>query len=102
MSCAEKQQRGALVSPLTFSHLASAPESAHYRGIADALEEAVAKKIDRIAQMLNCPVKGEELRRAITESRKDFLLNQPEAEEVDEEDFEEDGEWDDDLDWTTE
>jgi len=78
------------------------PESAHYRGIADALEEAVAKKIDRIAQMLNCPVKGEELRRAITESRKDFLLNQPEAEEVDEEDFEDDEEWDDDLDWTTE
>jgi len=62
----------------------------------------VAKKIDRIAQMLNCPVKGEELRRAITESRKDFLLNQPEAEEVDEEDIEDDEEWDDDLDWTTE
>ena len=82
--------------------MASVPESAHYRGIADALEEAVAKKIDRIAQMLNCPVKGEELRRAITESRKDFLLNQPEAEEVDEEDFEDDEEWDDDLDWTTE
>jgi hypothetical protein len=66
------------------------------------LEEAVAKKIDRIAQMLNCPVKGEELRRAITESRKDFLLNQPEAEEVEEGDFEENEEWDDDLDWTTE
>ncbi|WP_191624788.1 hypothetical protein [Pseudomonas fluorescens] len=83
--------------------MASAPESAHYRAIADALEEAVAKKIDRIAQMLNCPVKGEELRRAITESRKEFLLNQPEAEEVDEDDdFEEDDEWDDDLDWTTE
>ena len=82
--------------------MASVPESAHYRGIADALEEAVAKKIDRIAQMLNCPVKGEELRRAITESRKDFLLNQPEAEEVDEEDIEDDEEWDDDLDWTTE
>lgn len=62
----------------------------------------MAKKIDRIAQMLNCPEKGEELRRAITESRKDFLLNQPEAEEVDEEDFEDDEEWDDDLDWTTE
>jgi len=63
----------------------------------------VAKKIDRIAQMLNCPVKGEELRRAITESRKEFLLNQPEAEEVDEDDdFEEDEEWGDDLDWTTE
>ena len=62
----------------------------------------MAKKIDRIAQMLNCPVKGEELRRAITESRKDFLLNQPEAEEVDEEDIEDDEEWDDDLDWTTE
>jgi hypothetical protein len=82
--------------------LASRPESAQYRAIADALEEAVAKKIDRIAQMLNCPVKGEELRRAITESRKDFLLNHPEEEEVDEEDFEDDEEWDDDLDWTTE
>ena len=66
----------------------------------------MAKKIDRIAQMLNCPVKGEELRRAITESRKEFLLNQPEAEEAEEvdedDDFEEDEEWDDDLDWTTE
>ena len=41
--------------------LASTPESAHYRPIADALEDAVAKKIDRIAQMLNCPEKGEEL-----------------------------------------
>jgi hypothetical protein len=73
------------------------------------LEEAVAKKIDRIAQMLNCPEKGEELRRAITESRKDFLLNQPEegdAEEEDvlEEDVFEDDEDDeyDEFDWTTE
>ncbi|MEB0047947.1 MULTISPECIES: hypothetical protein [unclassified Pseudomonas] len=70
--------------------------------MADALEEAVAKKIDRIAQMLNCPVKGEELRRAITESRKEFLLNQPQEDETDEDDFEEDQDWDDDLDWTTE
>ena len=68
----------------------------------------MAKKIDRIAQMLNCPQKGEELRRAITESRKDFLLNQPEeagAEEDDlEEEFFEDDEDEeyDEFDWTTE
>jgi hypothetical protein len=88
--------------------LASRPESAHYRAIVDALEDAVTKKIDRIAQMLNCPEKGEELRRAITESRKDFLLTQQEegdAEEEDvlEEEFEddEDDEYDE-FDWTTE
>lgn len=66
----------------------------------------MTKKIDRIAQMLNCPEKGEELRRAITESRKDFLLNQPEAAEVEdlEEEFFEDDEDDeyDEFDWTTE
>ena len=44
----------------------------------------MAKKIDRIAQMLNCPEKGEELRRAIIESRKDFLLNQQEADDAEE------------------
>jgi ABC-type hemin transport system substrate-binding protein len=73
------------------------------------LEETVAKKIDRIAQMLNCPEKGEELRRAITESRKDFLLNQPEEAEIEEEDVlddevfedDEDDEYDE-FDWTTE
>jgi tRNA A37 threonylcarbamoyltransferase TsaD len=89
--------------------LASRPESAHYRAIADALEDAVAKKIDRIAEMLNCPQKGEELRRAITESRKDFLLNQPEEDEADDQDVleeegfedEEDDEYDE-FDWTTE
>jgi hypothetical protein len=88
--------------------LASTPESAHYRAKADALEEAVAKKIDRIAQMLNCPVKGEELRRAVTESRKEFLLAK-QAEEALEEDVldeeevedEEDDEYDE-FDWTTE
>jgi hypothetical protein len=74
----------------------------------DALEDAVTKKIDRIAQMLNCPEKGEELRRAVTESRKDFLLNQPEEavveEDVLEEEFFEDDEDDDydEFDWTTE
>jgi tRNA A37 threonylcarbamoyltransferase TsaD len=89
--------------------LASWPESAHYRAIADALEDAVAKKIDRIAQMLNCPQKGEELRRAITETRKDFLLNQPEEAIVEDDDLEdeffEDDEGDDEydeFDWTTE
>ncbi len=72
----------------------------------------MAKKIDRIAQMLNCPQKGEELRRAITESRKDFLLNQPEEDVVedddleeelfeDDEDDEDDDEYDE-FDWTTE
>jgi chemotaxis regulatin CheY-phosphate phosphatase CheZ len=88
--------------------LASTPESAHYRPIADALEDAVAKKIDRIAQMLNCPVKGEELRRAVTESRKEFLLNQPEEtvaedDDLEEELFEEDEDDEyDEFDWTTE
>jgi hypothetical protein len=88
--------------------LATTPESAHYRPIADALEDAVAKKIDRIAQMLNCPVKGEEPRRAVTESRKEFLLAK-QAEEALEEDVlddedvedEEDDEYDE-FDWTTE
>jgi hypothetical protein len=88
--------------------LASRPESAHYRAIVGALEDAVTKKIDRIAQMLNCPEKGEELRRAITESRKDFLLNQPETDAVEDETLEEemfeDDEEDeyDEFDWTTE
>jgi hypothetical protein len=89
--------------------LASTPESAHYRPIADALEEAMAKKIDRIAQMLNCPEKGEELRRAVTESRKEFLLAK-QAEEAFEEDVlddeliedEEDDDDYDEFDWTTE
>ncbi|WP_241664275.1 hypothetical protein [Pseudomonas sp. Sample_10] len=74
----------------------------------DALEDAVTKKIDRIAQMLNCPEKGEELRRAVTESRKDFLLNQPEEAAAEEDDLEEecfeddeDDEYDE-FDWTTE
>ena len=70
----------------------------------------MAKKIDRIAQMLNCPVKGEALRRGITESRKEFLLNKQEEavpeedtadDEVIEEGDEEDDEYDE-FDWTTE
>ncbi|WP_219739184.1 hypothetical protein [Pseudomonas sp. DP16D-R1] len=89
--------------------MASLPESAHYQLEVDALEDAVTKKIDRIAQMLNCPEKGEELRRAITESRKDFLLNQPEEDIVEDdvledevfEDDEDDDEYDE-FDWTTE
>ncbi|MGZ7458847.1 hypothetical protein ACXPVS_19355 [Pseudomonas sp. Ma2-10] len=89
--------------------MASAPESAHYRPIADALEEAMAKKIDRIAQMLNCPLKGQELRRAVTESRKEFLLAK-QAEEAFEDDVlddefiedEEDDDEYDEFDWTTE
>lgn len=68
----------------------------------------MAAKIDRIAQLLNCPDKGEEMRRAITEARKEFLLNQPEEDVVEEDDvFEEveEEEVDDDydeFDWTTE
>ncbi|MCW8276087.1 hypothetical protein IMF27_10600 [Pseudomonas sp. PCH199] len=69
----------------------------------------MAKKIDRIAQMLNCPEKGEELRRAITESRKDFLLNQAEEGDAEVEDVLEEEEFEDDeddeydeFDWTTE
>ncbi|MHC8392149.1 hypothetical protein ACYZT8_00550 [Pseudomonas sp. LB3P93] len=89
--------------------MASTAESAHYRAIADALEDAVAKKIDRIAQMLNCPVKGEELRRAVTESRKEFLLAKQAEEALEEdglddeliEDEEDDDEYDE-FDWTTE
>ena len=81
-------------------------KNAHYRGIADALEDTVAAKIDRIAQLLNCPEKGEEMRRAITEARKEFLLNQQEEDVVDEDEvFEEEEEDDDDydeFDWTTE
>ncbi len=69
----------------------------------------MTKKIDRIAQMLNCPEKGEELRRAITESRKDFLLSQQEEGNAEEEDVREEEEFEDDeddeydeFDWTTE
>lgn len=56
--------------------------------------------------MLNCPEKGEELRRAVTESRKEFLLAK-QAEEaleedvLDEEEFEDDDDYDE-FDWTTE
>jgi hypothetical protein len=68
----------------------------------------VASKIDRIAQLLNCPQKGEEMRRAITEARKEFLLNQPEEDVVGEDEVfeevegEEDDEEYDEFDWTTE
>lgn len=83
-------------------------KNAHYRAIANTLEDNVASKIDRIAQLLNCPEKGEEMRRAITEARKEFLLNQAEEDVVKEDEvFEEvEGEEDDDeydeFDWTTE
>lgn len=68
----------------------------------------MAKKIDRIAQMLNCPAKGAELRRAVTESRKEFLLAKQAEEALEEEVLEEEevegGEDDeyDEFDWTTE
>ena len=69
----------------------------------------MAQKIDRIAQMLNCPLKGEELRRAVTESRKEFLLAKQEEEALEEdvldeeliEDEDDDDEYDE-FDWTTE
>ena len=67
----------------------------------------MAKKIDRIAQMLNCPEKGQELRRAVTESRKEFLLAKQEEEAFEEDvldegvEDEEDDEYDE-FDWTTE
>ncbi|WP_395599673.1 hypothetical protein AB4P95_20795 [Pseudomonas sp. A1437] len=77
--------------------------------MAEALENTVAPKIDRIAQLLNCPKKGEEMRRAITEARKEFLLSQQEEDVLEEEDgFEEVEEEDDEdedydeFDWTTE
>ncbi|QLL13696.1 hypothetical protein [Pseudomonas chlororaphis] len=41
----------------------------------------MAPRIDRIAALLNCPTKGADIRQAIKESRKDFLL---EADEEDE------------------
>ena len=41
----------------------------------------MAPRIDRIAALLNCPTKGADIRQAIKESRKDFLL---EADEDDE------------------
>ncbi len=84
-------------------------KNAHYRVIADALEDAVAQKIDRIAQMLNCPVKGEELRRAVTESRKEFLLAKQAEEDLEQDvldddliENEEDDDEYDEFDWTTE
>ena len=71
-------------------------KNAHYRAIAEALENTVAPKIDRIAQLLNCPEKGEQMRRAITEARKEFLLSQSEEDVVEEDDDY------DEFDWTTE
>ncbi|WP_241198313.1 hypothetical protein [Pseudomonas granadensis] len=92
--------------------MALARKNAHYRAMANALEDTVAAKIDRIAQLLNCPEKGEQMRRAVTETRKEFLLNQPEEDLVDDEDevfdqVEEEGDDDeydeyDEFDWTTE
>ncbi len=66
----------------------------------------MAPKIDRIAQLLNCPEKGEQMRRAITEARKEFLLGQSEEDVVEEDEvFEEEDDEDEDydeFDWTTE
>lgn len=38
----------------------------------------MAPRIDRIAAMLNCPIKGADIRQAIKESRKDFGLEEAE------------------------
>lgn len=38
----------------------------------------MAPRIDRIAAMLNCPIKGADIRQAIKESRKDFGLEEVE------------------------
>ena len=68
----------------------------------------MAKKIDRIAQMLSCPEKGEALRRALTESRKEFLLAKQAADALEEDILDEEVLEDDDddeydeFDWTTE
>ncbi|WP_243435246.1 MULTISPECIES: hypothetical protein [Pseudomonas] len=83
-------------------------KNAHYRAMAERWRTPVAPKIDRIAQLLNCPEKGGEIRRAITEARKEFLLNQSEEDVVEEDEvFEEVGDEEDDddydeFDWTTE
>ncbi|KAA5845599.1 hypothetical protein F2A38_00365 [Pseudomonas chlororaphis] len=41
----------------------------------------MAPRIDRIAALLNCPTKGADIRQAIKESRKDFLLEAGEENE---------------------
>ncbi|AZD05653.1 hypothetical protein C4K26_0218 [Pseudomonas chlororaphis] len=41
----------------------------------------MAPRIDRIAALLNCPTKGADIRQAIKESRKDFLLEAGEEDE---------------------
>nr|WP_256587244.1 hypothetical protein [Pseudomonas sp. FW300-N1A1] len=53
---------------------------------------AVTQRIDRIAQLLNCPIKGEEMRRAITEARKDFLLDDEQEDDDEDEEGDLDGE----------
>jgi hypothetical protein len=59
--------------------LASTPESAHYRPIADALEDAVAQKIDRIAE----------------EALEEDVLDDELIEDEEDDDY-------DEFDWTTE
>lgn len=86
-------------------HLALTLESAQYLAKADALEGNVEKKVDRIAQMFSCPEKGNELRRAIAESREEFFMAKQEKSELqeivpDDEEIEDD-EYDE-FDWTTE
>ncbi|POA20933.1 hypothetical protein C1886_07110 [Pseudomonas sp. FW300-N1A1] len=52
----------------------------------------MTQRIDRIAQLLNCPIKGEEMRRAITEARKDFLLDDEQEDDDEDEEGDLDGE----------
>ncbi|MNV77822.1 MULTISPECIES: hypothetical protein [unclassified Pseudomonas] len=52
----------------------------------------MTQRIDRIAQLLNCPIKGEEMRRAITEARKDFLLDDEQEDDDEDEEGEPGGE----------
>ncbi|WP_095082057.1 hypothetical protein [Pseudomonas sp. Irchel s3h17] len=54
----------------------------------------MTQRIDRIAQLLNCPIKGEEMRRAITEARKDFLLDDEQEDDDEDEEGEPGGEAD--------
>lgn len=44
----------------------------------------MTQRIDRIALLKNCPVMGEEIRRAITESRKDPLPTSEEDDDTEE------------------
>ena len=46
----------------------------------------MTQRIDRIAQLLNCPVLGEDIRRAITDTRKEVLTDEEDESEHDTDD----------------